>query len=702
MIKKQGITVSSLVITIIILTILAGTITISTLTTISYSKLSSWANELLYIQEVVDEQNNTSSNMDYTMQQIELNIPSNVIDNQFDGENISEDNKLTLKILDLGKLKITNTIYGNLSTTTDVYAISENTGKVYYVQGVEIEGQMYYSLTDSLRQRFNLISPESNLSSVVFVPSIVGYSNEPITVVVKVPKTYTNIIITTSNDEIQIGTQTEKETTYEYTVNTNKIEGNYVITVSYNNGAQSLATKYEMNSYDITLPTIQPLDYYSWTYKELETETLNYITNVSATDASGIKIIKYALGTIGLNDAQTYFKDNGNVISNGRINLDRSTTIYTLYAEDNAGNFSILTFDKKDIMPENWKENVSYVHNTVPIPKGFVVSPYKDEISKNGGIVIYELDLESNETSIPEEETQYESWTTRNQYVWVPVARNEFVTQFVRRFGDYNTNTLGNNYWEVVLDKETNMPIDEQDEQFVSATTKKEVKAMYESVKKYGGFYIARYEAGIDKRRTSSQQELEEKVYSMMGKFPYTMIIWGESMSNEKGGSVEASRSIYPADDTDYSVVSTLIYGVQWDTTLQWWLDTKAVLSVSTSTSYGNYKENEIKAGDLNEGAKYALYSGGLQDYKEATGLTKDTSTMWCLTTGALKAAKVNNIYDMAGNVFERTMEGYSTNVHCYSGGSWYADVAVAHKTSWSTIDNVGGDYGFRVAVYIK
>ena len=126
---------------------------------------------------------------------------------------LSEDNKLILKILDLGNLKITNTIYGNLSTNTDVYAISETTGKVYYVQGIEIDGQMYYSLTDSLRQRFNLISPETKLSSIVFVPSVVGYSNKPISVIVKVPKTYTNIIITTSNNEIQIGTQTEKETT---------------------------------------------------------------------------------------------------------------------------------------------------------------------------------------------------------------------------------------------------------------------------------------------------------------------------------------------------------------------------------------------------------------------------------------------------------------------------------------------------------
>ena len=130
MIKKQGITVTMLVIAIIILTILAGTITVSILSTVNYSQLSSWVNEISYIQEVVEEQKNASSNMDYTMQQIELNIPSNVSDEQFEGEDISEGNKLLLKTLDLGKLKITNTVYGNLDTSTDVYAVSEKTGKV--------------------------------------------------------------------------------------------------------------------------------------------------------------------------------------------------------------------------------------------------------------------------------------------------------------------------------------------------------------------------------------------------------------------------------------------------------------------------------------------------------------------------------------------------------------------------------------------
>ncbi len=728
MMKKQGITVSVLVITIIVLTILAGAITVSTLSTVNYSKLSSWVSEISYIQEVVEEQNNVSSNMDYTMQQIELSISSNVSDEQFEGEDISEDNKLILKTLDLGKLKITNTVYGNLDTTTDVYAISEKTGRVYYVQGIEIDGQMYYSLTDSLRQRFNLISPEGSLSSIVFAPNVVGYSNKPITVVVKVPKTYTDIVITTSNAEIQIGAQTEKETTYEYAVNTNEAVGNYTITVTYNNGTQSLTSKYEVNSYDVTKPVITPLDYYSWSYKELETETIDYITNVTATDASGIRIMKYALGTISLNDAQTYFKDNGNIIANGKINLDRNITTYTIYAEDNAGNFAILTFDKKDIMPEDWKENVSYVHNTVPIPKGFVVSPYKDEISKNGGIVIYEL--AENETEIPSTETQFESWTERNQYVWIPV--DDF-TKFVRK--DYinetskvvdtdgNYTALGTSiYWEVMVD-ENNLPlttIEEQGSSYMSATTLAEVQAMYASVKEYGGFYIARYEAGIDLQRTSSTEALitGKSVHSKMGKIPYNNITWSTSstMNVDTGAAVEVARGLYPNDSANTTgVISTLVYGVQWDTTVQWYIDTGAMTlaeanKTTGSTAFGNHSDRVINSADeLNEEAlvwDYSASSSGSYVAKDSETLTypKVSGTKWALSTGALKAANINNIYDMAGNMTEWTMGGNSTGKRVVRAGEFYesgASLPISNRYVREPVYN-NVCYGFRPTLYIK
>lgn len=734
MIRKQGITLTVMAITIIILTILAGTITVSTYSTINYSRLSAWATEITYIQDVVDEELNASSGTDFTLGDITINVEATIKDEQFEGETIAEDNTVTLKILDLGKLKITNTKYGNLNIDTDVYAVSSQTGRVYYVQGIEIDGKIYHSLTDTLKQRFNLNIVANNLSSIVFVPSVIGYTNQPITVVVKVPNTYTNIVISTSNDEIQIGSQTTKETTYEYGINGNKIAGNYTVTVSYNNGTQTLTSKYEVNGYDVTAPVINPVVYDNLVYKENDAQTIDYLTNVSATDESGIRKIKYALGTITEEDALTYFKDNGNVIIDGIINLSRETTIYTIYSEDNAGNYSVTTFDKKYLMPDDWKENVSYIQDRVPIPKGFVASPYKDEDNKNEGLVIYELN--ENETAIPSDETQFESWTKRNQYVWVPVDKNNFVTEFVKNaykggtINNYSNLGTPDKYWELEVD-ETNTPkskeelsdyIADKDLDYITETTIAESQAMYASVKEYGGFYIGRYEAGIDNHRTGLDSDITNiprttsNVHSKMGKIPYTWIPWtinslrNNAMNEDLNGVVDASRSLYPNNENNTTgVISTLTYDVQWDVTLAWWLDTNAVDSVANSKNYGNHSDHIISSqSDLNDNAlvwDYSTDNNGSYVLKNSNTLTypKGDGTKWFLSTGALKAAKVNNIYDMAGNMLERTMGGVSNNNRARRGGratiGGFEPVSGYFSGGPNYADK---DLSFRPSLYIK
>jgi len=446
MIKKQGITVTAMVITIIILMILAGTISFSAYSTLNYSRISVWANEMMYIQDMVEEALNISSAVDFTKNDIAINVNQLAeVREQFEGETIVEDDTIVLKTLDLGKLKATNTTYGNLQTDTDVYAISIETGRLYYVQGIEIDGKTYYCLTDSLKNKFELRPAANELASVIFVPSVIGYTNEPISAIVKLPNTYTDIVVTTSNSEIEIGSQVLRETIYEYEINTNNIAGNYTITVSYNDGTQTLISKYEVNGYDITPPVIEPIAYENILYKETDTATLDYLTDIKATDDSGIKVMKYALGVISGEEVQEYFSKNTNIITNGRINLARSATVYTIYAEDNAGNFSIHTFDKKYLMPDDWKTNVTYIQDRVPIPKGFVASPYNGEDTKNGGLVIYELtpeEIDDGVTELPTEDTHYKSLTTRNQYVWVPVA-NRFKTEFIRQsfaYADRTTN----------------------------------------------------------------------------------------------------------------------------------------------------------------------------------------------------------------------------------------------------------------------
>ncbi len=337
----------------------------------------------------------------------------------------------------------------------------------------------------------------------------------------------------------------------------------------------------------------------------------------------------------------------------------------------------------------------------VPIPMGFVASSATGENTKNGGLVIYEGTTPVTDANVEDAKR------TRNQYVWVPVEDfSKFVRQDFLGTSSYTvSNELGTEWWEVALDITTNMPLPTQDSKYMTRTTLAEVQAMYESVKEYKGFYIARYEAGIDTRRTvNTTLAMGSNVYSMMGKIPYNYIPWtkNDNVLEDTNGAVEVARSMYPAINTNYGVVSTLTYGVQWDTTLQWWLDTKAVASVTDTTAYGNYSSHEIAAGDLNDGAKYAVYSSSLGQYQNATtSSTKASGTKWVLSTGALKVANVNNIYDMAGNMQEWVMEGGGDSGRVCRGGSIRSSRPVSVRLNY-TPDIDYEDYGFRPSLYIK
>ena len=386
-----------------------------------------------------------------------------------------------------------------------------------------------------------------------------------------------------------------------------------------------------------------------------------------------------------------------------------------------------VTVELKGKIPEAWQANIVAIVDGVPIPKGFVASPYgangdiKAENTKDGGLVIYEL--AENETEIPSTETQFESWTERNQYVWVPV--DDF-SKFVRKdFGMSYTmsNVLGENYWETVLNTTTNLPLttlEEQGSSYMSATTLTEVQAMYASVKEYGGFYIARYEAGIDSQRTSATAALitGKNVHSKMGKIPYNYIKWSASstMNVDTGAAVEVARGLYSNDSTNTTgVISTLTYGVQWDTIVQWYIDTGAmtleqVNTTTGSTEYGNYSDHVINSEDeLNEEAlvwDYFASSSGSYVAKDSETLTypKASGKYWALSTGALKAANINNIYDMAGNMDEWTMEGRSTSSRALRGGYFRITGTKYPVSSRDSAAPYSGnnDFGFRPTLYIK
>lgn len=116
-------------------------------------------------------------------------------------------------------------------------------------------------------------------------------------------------------------------------------------------------------------------------------------------------------------------------------------------------------------------------------------------------------------------------------------------------------------------------------------------------------------------------------------------------MMQEKEGAVELSKN-FDTQRRYTSVTSTLIYGVQWDAIMQF-MDTKYKNEEGNLTSYianstrkGNYDEDE----NINDWRGNPTVTGASADYAE------------------------KNIYDLAGNYWEWTMESYNANVRTIRG----------------------------------
>ncbi len=202
---------------------------------------------------------------------------------------------------------------------------------------------------------------------------------------------------------------------------------------------------------------------------------------------------------------------------------------------------------------------------------------------------------------------------------------------------------------------------------------------MCRSVQEYQGFYIARFEAGdaTGERNASSGVGT---VVSKKDVHVYNYVPWGSEM-NDIGteGAAYLSQNMYK---DHAAVVSTLCYGVQWDTVMNFVSDEEH--DINNSLSWGNYRHS----------------TGAAQKYSYSLN-----------TCGKNDAWQAKNIYDLAGNVWEWTMETRAVGV-AYRGirGGYFGhtasteDLGAAHRIGFWKQDVHQAYYecGFRVTLYLK
>ena len=164
---------------------------------------------------------------------------------------------------------------------------------------------------------------------------------------------------------------------------------------------------------------------------------------------------------------------------------------------------------------------------------------------------------------------------------------------------------------------------------------------MLKSVYENGGFYIGKYEAGTKTLRTSSDAELTTPVIQE-GAYPYNYVTNRQAQ--------EKSKELATGGRT-----SSLMFGIQWDLVLKH-IETKQGKTQeelkNDSTTWGNYSNATF---EITKG-KYSTDYG--KTFTEVNGTyTRPSSSNVLLTTGTTQRNSVLNIYDLAGNEYEWTLE---------------------------------------------
>ena len=221
-------------------------------------------------------------------------------------------------------------------------------------------------------------------------------------------------------------------------------------------------------------------------------------------------------------------------------------------------------------------------------------------------------------------------------------------------------------------------------------------KKMLKSVYTNGGFWIGRYEAGITFPRGDKNDPIEGlKAESKQDLYPINYV------------KCSQAQTLASKASSNGKVSSSLMFGIQWDLVLKF-LSNKGVETkflINNSENWGNYKleyplNQSTAHGYKGIDASYKLAWSGIEN-----GYTHNGTEYIALSTGATERNKKKNIYDLAGNMYEFTLE--YTNIAwamipcTYRGGNFYngGGNAVSFRGYYTTSGS-SCDIGFRISLY--
>ena len=225
---------------------------------------------------------------------------------------------------------------------------------------------------------------------------------------------------------------------------------------------------------------------------------------------------------------------------------------------------------------------------------------------------------------------------------------------------DYSGSTLSNTLESL---SEHLPPVGEGVPDYTSA-----YKDVLKSIYQNGGFYVGRYETGIQgtesvttSARTAPGETTQVAVIKENVQ-PYTFVTWGQAQTLAQGISAEKK-----GDKT-----SSLLMGVQWDLVLKF-IEKNGN---TDSHSWGNYRDSVF---DLKQRSHYAILSNwtlsttwkaynedetGFVESREKKSQSTDGNGILYTTGANTTNNSKKNICDIAGNVWEWTIENTSNTYY--------------------------------------
>lgn len=290
------------------------------------------------------------------------------------------------------------------------------------------------------------------------------------------------------------------------------------------------------------------------------------------------------------------------------------------------------------------KYNSKFSYNYPIVPNGFnkVDTANAKWIEQNGEIKDW------NKGLVIEDEIG-------NQFVWVPIDLNtiHYDEEKVKYNYAYNTNKLDSNIMEE------------------------------NQILKYGGFYVARYEAGVPEELQNILNNIDETTnnivsqpVSQAGIKPWNYISYSNALNS--------AEKMYSENNT----VKSQLITIKQIEAIGYWLN-QSGYNVENPAEWGNYSNVNFKFTGLYSDDHGRSYKYGEEKSKENDNII--------LATGITDRNMANNIYDIVGNLCEYIFQNNSS-----AFGGYYDNISLYSYSSILPSYTPNSQTGFRVVLYIE